>query len=300
MEIVAKLSERVPQSWFRAFVHARNSNRFVRWSSEWFAELLRNRIVRVASGPAKGLLFDAGSTSTNIGLPSFEPDLLHSLEILLKPRMNVFDVGACFGFLSMVAARMVGPAGMVVGFEPVAGNRTVFERNAEVNGLSNLKLLPQALCDYDGEMQFWLTENPFVGSLENLANEPPQAQGKVTVEANRMDTVFREAALPPPDLIKIDVEGAEASVLRGGEQTINRFRPVLLIELHGSSEPVVNELRRLGYVASLFGSSRGVEGAHGNIHIVALPQEREDCAAMLRIFGDHNFPRCDRCMALSV
>ena len=260
MEIVAKLSERVPQSWFKALVHARNSNRFVRWSSEWFAELLRNRTVRVTSGPAKGLLFDAGSTNTNIGIPSFEPDVLHSLEILLKPGMNVFDVGACFGFLSMVAARMVGPAGMVIGFEPVAGNRLVFENNAEINGLKNLKLLPQALCDYDGEMQFWLTENPFVGALANLANEPPRAKGKVTVEAKRMDTIFHEAALPAPDLIKIDVEGAEASVLRGGEQTIGNFRPALLIELHGSSHAVVSELRRFGYIATLFGSSQDPEG----------------------------------------
>lgn len=299
MQTLELLSKAIPQSWLRLVIRTRSRSKLARWCSGWLASALRDRIVGVPSGPAKSLLFNTGGTAANFGLPSYEPDLLHALLLLLEPGMTFFDVGACFGFLSLVAARAVGTAGTVVAFEPVAENSSVLQRNAELNGFSNLTLLPFALCNYDGQMEFYATDNPFVGALVEVGRAPRVQSPKVIVDARRLDTLFPEAGVPKPDVVKIDVEGAEAAVLSGAYRTIAEFRPVLLIELHGSSHAVATELYRNKYAASLFGSSQSVADAYGTIHIVAVPRDRPDCDALLRTFRDPAFPRCDRC-AMSV
>jgi hypothetical protein len=96
-------------------------------------------------------------------------------------------------------------------------------------------------------------------------------------------------------MIKIDVEGGEVDVLRGAENTVATFRPLMLIELHETNAAVADILRNYHYETSLAGSAVAIENAPGNVHVLAIPREHPDRANLLRIFQDPGFPPCVRC-----
>ena len=100
--------------------------------------------------------------------------------------------------------------------------------------------LAVAMAERDGEMTFVQSSDVSSGSSGSHLNTalPPLEKAtyanfvEATVLAVRMDTLIEERGEKPPDVIKIDVEGAEAMVLRGGERFLSKHKPVILMEVH--------------------------------------------------------------------
>lgn len=103
-----------------------------------------------------------------------------------------------------------------------------------------------------GRMPFALTEVAFTSALL-----PPDHLGDsvVEVEVTTVDDVVREAGLRQVDMMKVDVEGAEGLVLRGAQETLARFRPLLIVETSrkrdqafgDAPETLLGQLQDLGY-----------------------------------------------------
>lgn len=106
--------------------------------------------------------------------------------------------------------------------------------------------------------------------------------GEVPVRVRALDVVIAEAELPLPDVIKMDVEGAETRVLKGAAQTLATRRPVMLIELHGTNEPVSRLLEEQNYKTHVLGSSAQILDVHWNSHVVAVPSERTDLSHIVK------------------
>ena len=163
----------------------------------------------------------------------------------------ILDVGANTGLYSL-AANGVAPLASVVAFEPVERIRERLRANVDLNRF-DLPIFPAAVSDRDGlgimldtgeehELSATLDETGAV-----LAGRPYK---EVSVPVMRLDTLISAGTIRPPDLIKIDVEGHEAAVLRGMMNQLEGRRPALLIEVLSSAaaDEVDRLTRPFGYV----------------------------------------------------
>ncbi len=186
---------------------------------------------RVRGGRARGLRFDAAGANFDYLLGTNELTVQNALVDLIRPGNVVLDVGANVGFFTMIAARATGPSGIVLAFEPVADNADALEANARRNRFDHVRTHRIALADRTGEAEIILTDHPGGATLASAGLRPPDARGRAEVPVARFDDLRDQHAVPAPDVIKIDVEGAEVQVLRGMEHTLRVDQPRLLIEV---------------------------------------------------------------------
>jgi len=144
----------------------------------------------------------------------------------MAAEVPVYDVGAHAGFFTLLASRLAGDRGRVYALEACPDNVERLRRNVEANRALNVEVVALAASDRDGEAAFVMHESTLQG---RLAGE--MEHSAVTVRTTTIDTLVREG-MTPPDVIKIDVEGAEGAVVRGAARTIAVHRPALLLEVH--------------------------------------------------------------------
>jgi FkbM family methyltransferase len=147
---------------------------------------------------------------------------LHSL---VNPGDHVWDIGAHKGYVSMALARRVGPSGSVVSFEPSAANLWFIRKHIEWNALGNVRILPVAVSDHDGE-------EPFGGQGSSVTFRLGRGSDRVRVAT--LQSLNVEEGLATPAVMKIDVEGSEGAVLSGAGDLLSE-RTLLFISVHGRS-----------------------------------------------------------------
>jgi FkbM family methyltransferase len=189
---------------------------------------------RIRSGAAKGLRLKGGGT-VGYQLGTSQPAVQDALVKHLRPGNTFYDVGAHVGFFTVLACRLVGPTGHVHSFEPVPQNVAALNTNLRANGFEQATAHPIAIADRDG--------NATMEGGRSLTARLSES-GDLTVRTARVDSLNLDA----PQLVKIDVEGAESAVLRGMTDTLRAYRPVVVVEVHDDQErPVLELLHGHGY-----------------------------------------------------
>lgn len=155
----------------------------------------------------------------------------------------IFDVGTFIGASSLVFAKMVGKKGKVVGFEPNPYNRERIKQNLALNKelSSIISVSSVALSNVEGNMTMTMSKEIDNGhsstsrlnqSHPTLHNDQlPSDFEEISVETKTLDNYVKEVSLRP-DIIKVDIEGAEYEFLEGGRKTIHKYKPVLYVEIH--------------------------------------------------------------------
>jgi len=174
---------------------------------------------------------------------------------------TVFDIGASFGLYSIAAGRAIGPGGHVVAFEPAQATAALLLSHLSMNGVADrVEVVERVVDEASGESEFWEQSTSLGASLARataLAGQPfvvGELVKTICVSVN-IDDFCAERALHP-DVLKIDVEGAEARVLRGARTFLRAGRGTILLEVHpwaleqlGDTEDAVHEeLRAAGWV----------------------------------------------------
>ena len=175
-----------------------------------------------------------------------------------------YDLGANVGSFVLIGARLVGPGGRVVAFEPVPANAAVLHRNTRLNGFNNVTVVETAVSGSSGTRRM---------SLGSNQSHSISADGDIDVPAVSIDDYIHGGG-PPPDLVKIDVEGEEVEVVRGMRRTIERHQPAILCESHTTGplrdDPVAAQLQAFGYrVTWLEGGEDPGRGPFP--HLLAVP-----------------------------
>lgn len=164
-----------------------------------------------------------------------EPHVQAALERLLEPGMTFWDVGAHIGFITVMAARQVGPEGRVVSFEPMPDTASRLRRSIELNELANVTVLECAVDHEEGEK---ILHPPKPAGGTSQSSQPSVmwtlvdeigAEGGVPVRCRRLDEVSDEFGYP--DLVKIDAEGAELHALASGLRLVTEKRTRVIIEI---------------------------------------------------------------------
>ncbi len=266
----------VPAPVFHFLSKNQYRSRTLRRVCSWGASLVKSQDAAILHGAARGLRFNAGGSHSGFILGNHEPEVQKLLASVLRPGMNYYDVGANVGFFGLLAARVVGPLGHVICFEPLPENARQIRYNSQLNGFTNIEIRCEALGGSNRTDIFNTSAEPTWGMLSTVGKAPEQASGQITVEVRTLDSLCVDGGLPRPDVIQFDVEGAEAEALEGASATLTAHRPLLVIELHSTNAAVTAILDRLGYAYAVLGSSESVHDVSWDANIVAVPRERSE------------------------
>jgi FkbM family methyltransferase len=154
---------------------------------------------------------------------------------LAWPGSTAIDVGANVGVMAIPLARAVGPAGAVIAIEPLAQNARRLRANAALNALTNVVVRQVAAGESEGRVDLQVAEDAAYGSTRSI--NPGFARiGVVSVESLPLDKIWADVGSPTISVVKIDVEGAEAGVIRGAFGLLQRDRPALMVEASTTSD----------------------------------------------------------------
>lgn len=174
-------------------------------------------------------------TSQEYLLGTYEPYMQEAFMKFVKGGATVYDVGAHSGYHSLFSSMLVGPNGRVVAFEPNPLNRASIDKQLSMNPGARVVVSSYALSDRCGLSAFDTSHSSSQGRLSH--------QGDLNVEVRQLDFLITHEGFPAPDVIKIDVEGYEEQVLRGGMRTIEKYRPVILCDRNDDTTfPMVRDL----------------------------------------------------------
>lgn len=199
-----------------------------RLRGRWWLPASRGKVLRILNG-------------------TYEREQTRLFEQHVRSGATVLDVGAHVGYYTLISAVLAGPSGRVHAFEPNPRNAEFLRRHVRINRLDNVRVEQAAVSDGAGTARFDFGTGSGTGHLADA--------GALEVRTLRLDDYCAEHGLAPA-VIKIDVEGAEVSVLQGARETLARHRPVVFLSTHG---PEVHRaslafLRELGYrVAPILG-----------------------------------------------
>jgi FkbM family methyltransferase len=195
----------------------------------------------ILRGPARGGSWYAGAApgpgkGLSVLLNRSEPRQLQAAWELSRDAECCFDIGAHSGLYSLVFSRR---ARSVCAFEPLPRNIFWLMRTLERNRARNVRVLPWAVSGETG--------------LSSFEEGPHSSMGKLALAGIPVITVSLRDFMARygfrPDVLKIDVEGAETEVLRGGLEYLRERRPALLLSIHGPElrTQCLGLLREAGY-----------------------------------------------------
>jgi FkbM family methyltransferase len=211
----------------------------------------------------------------------YEPQETAVVRDVLKPGMTFVDVGANWGYFTLLAAHLVGPEGRVLSLEPDPRLFQTLSSNLAMNRLDQVRALQLAAADAPGLLSlagfderqgnFGLSRIVEKGDIHLFTNGDGQTDVAMpvpgtgtamngcrifSVAARPLDDVLAEAGIDAIDLLKMDIEGAEGMALRGMQETLSRRRVRrLLLELHPSqlqehgqsAAEIIGRLQEWGY-----------------------------------------------------
>ena len=174
----------------------------------------------------------AGTTMIFAVGAHYESELRY-LHHFVTPGMVVVDGGANCGIYTMAAAKLVGPSGRILSFEPGAEAFAALTKNIELNRLSNVCARRAALSDRKGKTRLYhFQPGPNSFSIGRPVNEAVESE---EVATRTLDEIFREEKVDRVGLIKLDVEGAEELVLRGAGEIIAHSYPTIIFEVNATA-----------------------------------------------------------------
>ena len=211
--------------------------------------------MRTISGPLKGYLWSTSSSYDYI-LGQYEnPETLQLFLSWLKPNSVYYDIGSNIGYHALVANTII-TEGEIYAFEPMPEVRAIFEKHISLNKKqithNNIRLSALAISKQVGEVLFsndvaYREGNTYVSTSDVFSS----AKNKIMVLCQSIDGFLQEGN-KVPDIIKIDVEGAEYDVLLGAKNTLMHYKPNILLATHdchlpGVQQKCVDFLIELGY-----------------------------------------------------
>jgi len=167
---------------------------------------------------------------------NFEDGERQFIQGFLKPGMTVLDIGAHYGFYTVLAAKIVGPTGRVMSFEPSRRERERLLVHLRLNRiLDRVSVFPVALGRETAESTLYVVAGRDTGCNSFRPPAVTEPSRAIQVPVTSLDAFLALQNVACVDFIKMDVEGAELGVLEGAEGLLGRRpRPVIVAELADS------------------------------------------------------------------
>lgn len=185
----------------------------------------KNTIVPILSGPLRGTRWLVASGNIEYFLGSYEKEKMRLFDKEIKKGIVVYDIGAHVGYYTLLASKKVCKNGHVISFEPLQRNLRFLKAHLLLNKADNVNVIEAAVSNYSGTAFFKMGPSSYEGKMSSI--------GENRVATVWIDELISRKIIPIPDVVKIDVEGAEVSVLEGSIDIIANYSPKLFLATHG-------------------------------------------------------------------
>lgn len=208
------------------------------------AAIPKSAIVPIMQGPLRGKRWIVGSSTHGCWLGSYEFPKQKTFINEIKEGDIVFDIGAHVGFYTLLSSQLVGEQGQVVSFEPFPPNLRYLKRHIQLNKLKNVRVVEKAVSNHSGTMTFEIGPSSSMGHLTEQSSDK-----SIEVETIVLDEFVRKTNLPVPNLMKIDIEGAEFDCLVGARELLQNHPIKIFLATHGADvhSKCLSFLNELGY-----------------------------------------------------
>jgi FkbM family methyltransferase len=156
----------------------------------------------------------------------WEPHITRICQRLVRTHDVFFDIGANAGCISLDTKALIGQDIRMCLFEPQKSLSDSIKRSIAANQFNDIQVFEVLLGNYDGTGELYLTSHAIHASM--VPRE--RTFDKITLPICKMDSLVMERRCPPPDIIKIDTEGAELQILAGMRETLIQYSPTILFE----------------------------------------------------------------------
>ncbi len=214
---------------------------------------------------------------------TYEKGTIQLLEKFLKSGSVFMDVGANIGLMSSVASKFVGEEGRVLAIEANPKTVPILQHNLDLNKCKNAEIYSLALGSENGSAKLFENRNVNRGGASLIIEDKTEG---IEVPVWKIDTFFGDLKV---DLIKLDVEGFELEVLKGGEKLIKNCLPILIIE--------VSELREGQKGVSPKEMSEYVQQI-GSYKLFKQKGTKERKSKLIPILRDSDLPRHDNIICI--
>ena len=203
----------------------------------------KSMIVPILQGKIKGKKWIVGSSNHGCWLGSYEYEKQILFTKVVKEGSVVYDIGAHVGFYTLLASELVGPKGKVIAFEPYPRNLEYLKRHLQLNKCNNVTVIEAAVAEQSGIGFFEEGDNSTTGHLSS------NSKHGVKVKTVSLDDLVLKKQIPPPDYMKIDVEGAELLVFKGARLVLINYYPTIFLATHGVEvhKECCEFLKEIGY-----------------------------------------------------
>lgn len=166
-----------------------------------------------------------GAGNHGYWLGTYESEKQEIFAKALRVGHKVYDIGAHAGYYTLLSSARVGPQGQVFAFEPSPRNLQFLRKHVAINNRANVTIIDSAVGDQTGTQRFDSGDDSFTGALSRDRG--------FEVNVITLDGMFDNGILPPPDIIKMDIEGGEAGALQGATRLISKAHPLIFLSTHG-------------------------------------------------------------------
>lgn len=204
---------------------------------------------------------------------SYSPLVVNAIKRCLRPGDIFFDVGANVGYLSAVAAQLVGHGGQIHSFEPVPRYFESLQRLVELNPSHTIFANSCAAGASAGSATIHITREPGQNTLVTGYKSGFEVSSTLEVPVITLDTYIESRCLDRVTLIKIDAEGFELPILEGLRRTLrNGHRPPIICEIAPRAYPLMNRnISELSDLMSQFGyTGRDIIDGRTRVHLNSL------------------------------
>lgn len=178
-------------------------------------------------------------------LPSREREVFQAIEKILKEGSTFVDAGANIGFYTVLASRLVGDKGSVIAIEMMPETANILAEHIRWNCCNNVEIHQCALYEKEGETISAKIPTGKYGQASIMKNSNQSDLKVIKVITSTLDSLLSN--VDRIDLIKMDIEGAEFSAIKGAKVSLERFNAVIFEDLNGAS-PVRDFLSKEGFM----------------------------------------------------
>jgi len=192
--------------------------------------------VKIAAGDLAGFSFRLDmQTEKDYWLGTYEPELQAALHALIRPGVTIYDVGANIGYVSLLLAKAAGAEGRVYAFEALPDNVARLRADLALNAVgARVTVVPGAVTQASGPVRFYVHASGGMGKAAGSAGRADEAyRAEISVPGICLDEFVYAGGNPPPQVVKMDIEGGEVMALPGMRRVLAEARPLMLMELHG-------------------------------------------------------------------
>ena len=191
--------------------------------------------IAIAAGGAAGLKMRLDlQIEKDYWLGTYEADLQAAVADLVQPGWVAYDVGANIGYVTLLLAQQLGENGKIFAFEALPDNLARLRAHIAINNLEpQVRVIPGAVAATSEPIRFLVGPSGAMGKAEGSAGRSDGHRDSIEVPGIALDDFTYRDGNPPPQIIKMDIEGGEVLALRGMPRLLAEARPLILLELHG-------------------------------------------------------------------